>query len=158
MPAPVPGPDMEILPSFLFSVTFLTKGVIPNAVDIRFSKVGGLSAEIGTTPITEGGQNLYQHRLPDSISYGNLVLERGRVLLSPLDAQTNIAFTLFDFRAVLSHVLIMLHGEEGAPRAAWMAFDAYPVSWSSSDLDASATEFLVDVLELAYTRLQRVSL
>jgi phage tail-like protein len=149
---------MEILPSFLFSVTFLAKGVIPNAVDIRFSKVSGLSAEVATSTVTEGGQNLYQHRLPDHISYGNLVLERGRVLLSPLDMQTTMAFTLFDFRPALSHVLIMLHGEEGGPRAAWMAFDAYPVTWSSSDLDASATEVLIDTLELAYTRLQRIGL
>jgi len=156
MPAPVPGPDMSVLTSFRFSVVFLVGGVVPNVVDIRFQRVSGLSGEIPVETINEGGQNLYSHRLPKAVSYGNLVLERGRVLLSPLDLQTNIGFTLFTF--VPSHVLVTLHGEEGIPMGAWLFMDAYPVSWSSSDLDADKTEVLIDTLELAYTRMQRISL
>ena len=41
---------------------------------------------------------------------------------------------------------------------AWLFMDAYPVSWSSSDLDAAKAEVLIDTLELAYTRMQRMSL
>jgi hypothetical protein len=41
-----------------FGVLFLAAGVIPNPLDIRFQKVSGLSAEVETEPLPEGGQNL----------------------------------------------------------------------------------------------------
>jgi phage tail-like protein len=69
---------------FHFAVIFFIGGVIPNPLDIRFKKVGGLSSEIETTPLKEGGENLYTHRLPGRVSYNNLVLERGMVIGSPL--------------------------------------------------------------------------
>jgi len=156
MPAPVPGPDTDILAAFRFSVVFLVGGAVPNPVDIRFQRVSGLSAEISTTTFSEGGQNLYSHRLPESVSYGNLVLERGFVLASPLNAQNQISFSLFEFKP--SNVIVTLHGEEGEPLSAWLFFKAYPVNWSTSDLDASKKEVLIDSMELAYSRMQRLSI
>lgn len=155
MAYPGPGPDHIVVPSFMYSVVFFVKGLVPNPFDIRFSKVSGLSAEVAVKTISEGGQNMYQHKLPDGIKTSNLVLERGRVLLSPLDAQTNLQFSFYKF--VPSHVVITLHNDDGIPLGAWMAFDAYPVKWSSSDLNADNTEYLIDTLELAYTRLQRLA-
>jgi phage tail-like protein len=155
MPAPVPGPDTDILAAFRFSVVFMIGGAVPNPIDIRFQRVSGLSAEITTTTLVEGGQNLYAHRLPERADYGNLVLERGLVLASPLNLQNNLSFSLFEFKP--SSVLVTLHGEEGEPLSAWLFLKAYPVSWSTSDLDATKKEVLIDSLELAYSRMQRLS-
>ncbi len=156
MPAPVPGPETDILAAFRFSVVFMVGGAVPNPIDIRFQRVSGLSTEISTTTFVEGGQNLYAHRLPERADYGNLVLERGFVLASPLDLQNNLCFSLFKFKP--SNVLVTLHGEESEPLSAWLFLKAYPVSWSTSDLDAGKTEILIDTLELAYSRMQRLSL
>jgi phage tail-like protein len=134
-----------------FGVLFLAGGAVPNPIDIRFQKVSGLSAEVETEPISEGGQNLYTQRLPKGVKYGNLVLERGMVIGSPLNLEFNATMSLFKFAA--SNVLVTLLGEDKAPLAAWLFLKAYPVKWSTSDLNAEPA-VVIDTMELAYTRMQ----
>lgn len=135
-----------------FGVFFFAAGVIPNPLDIRFSKVSGLSTEIETETLIEGGQNLYGHRLPKGVRYGNLVLERGMVVGSPLNLEFNATMSLFKFAT--SNVLVTLLAENKLPLAAWLFMKAYPVKWSTSNLDAAEPGVVIDTLELAYTRMQ----
>ena len=135
-----------------FGVFFFAAGVIPNPLDIRFQKVSGLTTEIETQSLSEGGQNLYTHRLPRGVKYGNLVLERGMVVGSPLNLEFNATMSLFKFST--SNVLVTLLGGSKAPLAAWLFMKAYPVKWSTSDLDARAPALVIDTMELAYTRMQ----
>ena len=142
-----------------FGVLFLAGGVTPNPLDIRFQKVSGLSAEVETEPVSEGGQNLYTQRLPKSIKYNNLVLERGMVVRSPLNVvgsplalEFNAAMSLFKFST--SNVLVTLLGEDKLPLAAWLFLKAYPVKWSTSDLNASEPGLVIETMELAYTSMQ----
>ncbi len=66
---------MHDLPvSFHFKVEF---GNSSDDQDNRFQEVAGLSAEITTEEVREGGLNEYVHRLPTGTKYGNLVLKRG---------------------------------------------------------------------------------
>ncbi|MFN0195033.1 MAG: phage tail protein [Aestuariivirga sp.] len=134
-----------------FGVLFLAGGVIPNPLDIRFQKVSGLSVEVQTEPVSEGGQNLYTQMLPKGLTHGNLVLERGMVVGSPLNLEFNATMSLFKF--ITSNVLITLLGESKAPLAAWLFMKAYPVKWSTSDLNAEPA-LVIDTMELAYTRMQ----
>lgn len=137
---------------FRFGVFFFAGGAVPNPIDIRFQKVSGLSATIETTTVVEGGQNLFTHRLPKRVGYGNLVLERGFVVGSPLNLEFNAAMSLFKFAP--SNVMVTLLDERAVPLAAWLFFKAYPVKWATADLGASEEKILVDTLELAYTRMQ----
>jgi phage tail-like protein len=137
---------------FRFAVVFLVGGVLPNPLDIRFQKVSGLSATVETTPLSEGGQNLYTHRLPKRVSYSNLVLSRGFVIGSLLNIEFNVAMSLFKF--VPSNVMVTLLNEDGIPLSAWLFLKAYPVKWATSDLDAGQEQLVIDTLELAYTRMQ----
>lgn len=134
-----------------FGVLFMAGGVIPNPLDIRFQKVSGLSAEVETESVSEGGQNLYTQKLPKGIKYNNLVLERGMVTGSPLNVEFNAAMSQFKF--VTSNVLVTLLGEDKIPLAAWLFIKAYPVKWATSDLNAEPA-LMIDTLELAYTRMQ----
>lgn len=153
LPLP-PSPDQLTGPvlAHRFAVFFFAGGVVPNPIDIRFQRVSGLSATIETHTVVEGGQNLYTHRLPRKISYDNLVLERGFVSGSPLNIEFNAAMSLFRFAP--SNVMVTLLSEAGSPLAAWLFSKAYPVRWSTGDLDASQDSILIDTLELAYTRMQ----
>lgn len=144
--------ELSNILGFRFGVFFFAGGVIPNPLDIRFQKVSGLSAEVTTKTVNEGGQNLYTHRLPERISYQNLVLERGMVVGSPLNLEFNAAMSLFEFFP--SNVLVTLFGEEQNPVSGWLFIKAYPVKWSTSDLNATEDSVLIDTLELAYTRMQ----
>lgn len=134
-----------------FGVLFLAGGVIPNPLDIRFQKVSGLSVEVETEPVSEGGQNLYTQKLPKGVKYNNLVLERGMVIGSPLNLEFNATMSLFKFST--SNVLVTLLGESKVPLAAWLFMKAYPVKWATSDLNAEPA-LVIDTMELAYTRMQ----
>lgn len=142
----------ELLMGFRFGVFFFAGGVIPNPLDIRFKKVRGLSARVKTTSVQEGGQNLYTQLLPSAVEHENLVLERGMVVGSPLNIEFNVAMSLFKFAP--SNVLVTLFNESSIPVSAWFFMKAYPVKWSTSDLDASDKSVLIDTMELAYARMQ----
>jgi phage tail-like protein len=133
-------------------VFFFAQGIVPNPLDIRFQKVRGLSATVKTTPLSEGGENLYTRQLPTSVEYGNLVLERGMVVGSPLNLEFEAALTLFKFAP--SNVIVTLFDEAMQPLSAWIFNKAFPVKWSTSDLDATQKTVVIDTLELAYARMQ----
>src|SRR5271165_144340 len=153
---PIPELTLQKDPllGFRFLVTFLAAGVIPNPLDIRFQKVRGLKATVRTKTVSEGGQNLYVQKLPEGVEYENLVLERGMVVGSPLDIEFNAAMSLFKFTP--SSVLVFLMDADKVPVAGWTFFNAYPVSWATSDLDAQQKAVVIDTLELAYNRMQIV--
>ena len=135
-----------------FAVLFMAGGVVPNPLDLRFSKVSGLSMTVETEAVAEGGQNLYTQQLPKSVSHGNLVLERGMVVGSPLNIEFNASLSSFKF--VTSNVLVTLLSEDSLPMAAWLFMKAWPVKWSTSDLDATTPGLVIDTMELAYARMQ----
>lgn len=142
----------DLILGFRFGVFFFAGGAIPNPLDIRFQKVTGLSAEVKTKTLAEGGQNLYAHKLPESIEYNNLSLERGMVVGSPLNLEFNTVMSLFKFYP--SNVLVTLFNAEKIPVSGWLFIKAFPVKWSTSDLDATQKSVVIDTMELAYTRMQ----
>jgi phage tail-like protein len=143
---------MDLILGSRFAATFFIGGVQANPIDIRFQRVSGLSATVETNPVTEGGQNLHTHRLPKRVSYGNLVLERGFVVGSPLNIEFNAAMSLFKFAP--SNVMITLLNGEAIPLAAWLFLKAWPVRWATADLNASEDRVLIDTLELSYASMQ----
>ena len=137
---------------FHFLVSFLIRVVLAYPLDIRFQKVSGISSEIETTDIREGGENVFRHRLPNHVTYNNLVLERGFVVGSPLNIEFNVAMSTMEFAP--SNVLVILLNEDSIPIAGWLFQRAYPVKWSTSDLDANNNGVVIDTMELAYARFQ----
>lgn len=142
----------DLILGFRFGVFFFAGGVIPNPMDIRFQKVSGLSAEVKTQGLVEGGQNLYTHRLPTRVDYNNLILERGMVIGSLLNLEFNEVLSLFKFRP--SNVMVTLFGDDMKPLAAWLFLKAFPVKWSTTKLDAEDEGLVIDTMELAYSRMQ----
>lgn len=143
---------MDLVLGSRFAVFFFAGGVAPNSIDIRFQKVSGLSATVETITVNEGGQNLYSHRLPRRVGYGNLLLERGFVVGSPLHLEFSAAMSLFQFAP--SNVMVTLLDGSAAPLAAWMFLKAFPVRWATAELEASEDRVLIDTLELSYASMQ----
>ena len=137
---------------FYFMVTFLIGGFVPNLLDIRFQRVSGISSTMETTEVREGGENLFSLRLPTRMTYGNLVLERGMVIGSPLNVEFNLAMSTMSFQP--GNVLVMLLNASDLPVASWLFQETYPLKWSVSDLDANQSSVAIDTMELAYARLQ----
>ena len=141
---------------YRFGVYFLAGGAVPNPFDLRFQSVSGISADISTSDVREGGQNLYTHRLPDRVNYGNLILTRGLIVGSPLNTEFNTAMSLLKFSP--SNVVVTLLGTDGfpTPGASWLFLKSFPVKWATSDLSGSNNDIVIDTMELAYTRFQSV--
>jgi phage tail-like protein len=142
--------------SHRFGVFFFAAGVIPNPLDIRFQRVSGLTTRVETEPLQTGGRNTSRKLIPRRLAYENLVLERGFVVGSPLKLQ--LSTMINEFKFLRSDVLVTLFSEEAIPLGAWLAMEAYPVRWSTADLNAQEDRVLIDTMELTFTRLVEVQL
>lgn len=136
------------LPGFHFKVTFIGIETEPE-IDTRFHEVSGLSAEITTEELAEGGENRYVHKLPVKSKFPNLVLKRAIYPLpSGLTHWANDAIYNFIFRPCT--VMVFLLNEEHIPVKTWNFASAYPVKLQVSDLKAQDNSVLVETMELAY--------
>jgi phage tail-like protein len=118
-----------------------------------FQKVKGLQREIKHESYREGGVNEYEHKLFSQVSYPSVVLERGIAR----DDLWQWAFDASEGRIERKHVWIRLQNEVGEKAWAWQLDWAIPVKWSCSDLDAQASQVLIESLELAHHGLRRAT-
>jgi phage tail-like protein len=139
-----------------FGVFFFVAGSVLNPLDIRFQEVSGLQAAITTQPDNSAAAQMFHKVIPMGVKYGDLVLKRGVMLLSPLTQQVQLAFN--DFKLLRSNVLVTIYSEIGVPTAAFLFAEAYPIAWEINSLNASKEEILIESLTLTYTRMRSVSL
>jgi phage tail-like protein len=104
--------------------------------------------ELGEETHAEGGENRFAHRLPGRASYPDLVLKRGLVDDSAVTQWCSRAIRDFVFEPVT--VWVSLMDEEHEPLRTYTVQNAYPRKWSISDLNAEASEIVIESLELAY--------
>ncbi len=137
------------LVGFYFRLTFpLSLGV----VDTSFKEVSGMTMEMGTEEIAEGGENRFKHRVPTGAKYQNLVLKRGITsLVSPLSlwCETTLGGGLSS-TLITQTVLLSLLNENGLPIKNWSFINAWPVKWEFSPLNSMNNEILIETLELSY--------
>ena len=130
---------------FLLEIDGITSG--------GFTRVKGLSREVKHESYREGGVNDYEHKLVTQVSYPVLVLERGLVL----DDLWNWALATADGEVERKTIRLRLHDEADEKRWAWQIEHALPVKWAASDLDAQASQVVMESLELAHHGLRRAT-
>ena len=131
---------------FHFKVEVL--GLPPNDGDNRFTEVGGLSVEMGTEEIAEGGENRFLQKYPTRAKYPELVLKRG--LLVQSEVVSWIRQCLEDERIEPKNVDVKLLNDEHQPLLTWHVVNAFPTKWAVSDLNASSNAVVVETLQLFY--------
>lgn len=130
---------------FLVEIEGLTSG--------GFQRVKGLQREIKHESYKEGGVNEYEHKLFTQVSYPSVVLERGL-------AREDLwywAFAASEGLIVRKNIWIRLQNEAGEKAWAWHLDWALPVKWSCSDLDANASQVVMESLELAHHGLRKAA-
>jgi phage tail-like protein len=146
--------------SFHFKVEFTGVDGMGADTEQRFQEVTGLSFEIETEELREGGENRFSYKLPKRARYPNLVLKRGMLtgtaLLKWFKSAMSTYFTVvvYDFKP--ADMLVTLLDEAGQPVAIWNVVQAYPVKWSTSDFRASENAVVVETIELAYQYFERI--
>ncbi|WP_423147186.1 phage tail protein [Rubrolithibacter danxiaensis] len=116
--------------------------------DFRFQSVSGLSVNISTESVAEGGENRFKHQLPELPQFNKLVLKRGLFTGSFISSWCKAAIENFEFDP--KNILISLLNDKHIPVAVWHVFNAYPVKVDISEFNAEQNTLVVETLELAY--------
>ena len=132
--------------SFHFKVEVL--GLPPNSHDVRFTEVCGLSVEMGTEEVAEGGENRFTQKYPTGARYPELVLKRG--LLVNSEIINWVRECLEDYRIRPMNIDITLLNEQHQPLVTWHLVNAYPTRWSVSDLNSANNTVSIETLQLFY--------
>lgn len=142
----------NLIPAFRFEVAFVGNGPDASSTPpVPFSEVSGLSLEIQTEDIQEGGNNGYTIRLPKPPRMKNLVLRRAMSAVAPdIISWARKAVENFDFEP--RTVIVRIKDYEGNEVKAWNFENAYPVKLSISDFSASKNEVVIETMELAYRK------
>lgn len=132
--------------AFHFKVEVL--GLPPNGDDVRFTEVGGLSVELGTEEIAEGGENRFLQKYPVRAKYPELVLKRGLLINS--EVLKWVRQCIEDERIEPKNVDVKLLNENHEPLLTWHLVNAYPTKWAVSDLNSTSNAVAVETLQLFY--------
>ena len=140
------GIDPPLGNQFLLEVDGVSIGV--------FNHAEGISVELETETIKEGGQNGFVHKVPGRMVWPNIVLSRGLT-------QSNNLFDWFEKasgqgfagkRNKLSRhtgaVTIVNH--LGIRLRSWSLVDVFPVKWSGPSLGAENKDPALETLEIAH--------
>lgn len=126
---------------------------IDGLISGAFLRVKGISREVRHESYREGGVNDYEHKLLTQVTYPVVVFERGLAL----DDLWQWAQAAADGDITRRTVRVRLQDEGGINAWAWQIEHAVPVKWSSSDLDASSSQVVMETLELAHHGLRRAT-
>ena len=144
---------------FHFKVEFVGVSGMDQDEEHRFQDVSGLSFEIETEPLKEGGENRFEYKLPKRAKYPNLVLKRGLLtgsaVLDWMNSAMSTFFTVvvYDFKP--ADIMITLLDEADEPVAIWNVVQAYPLKWAVSDFKSTENTVVVETIELAYQYFER---
>ena len=116
--------------------------------DVRFTEVGGLSMEMGTEEVPEGGENRFVQKYPVRAKYPELVLKRG--LLGARRCSNGSAHASTTTSIVPKDVDVKLLNDEHQPLMTWHLVKAYPTKWALTDLNATGNSVAVETLQLFY--------
>lgn len=131
---------------FHFRVEVL--GVSPNDNDLRFTEVTGLSAEVVTEEMPEGGENRFVQKYPTRTKYPELVLKRG--MLTSSEVMAWIEECVGSDTVSPKNLDVQLLNEAHEPLITWHVVGAFPTRWSVSDLNASTSAVVVESMQLYY--------
>lgn len=141
--------------AFYFTVSFSGK---PQGVDSSFREVSGISPEMETEAVVEGGENGYVLALPKGVKHPRLVLKRG---IAPRESPL-----LQWCKSVLEGGLVQpiftktvhlkLLNSTGAPLRVWSFANVYPVKLAVEAFNSTKNEVAVETIELSYSFSKRV--
>jgi phage tail-like protein len=134
--------------TFHFKVVVL--GIPANENDMRFSEASGLTVEIPTEEVAEGGENRYIQKYPLRPKYSELVLKRGLLVNSSICDW--IMLCIDNFNILPKNIDVSLLNEKHEPLMTWHLVNAYPTKWTVSDFNASQNGIVIENLQFYYQR------
>jgi len=148
------GPFEYPPPAFYFTVSF---GPTSEIDDTSFKEVSGISAEVETEEVAEGGENRFVYKLPKRMKHPHLVVKRGT---------TNGSSKLVTWcKTVLEgglekgiatrQIQVTLMNESAEPVRVWSFDNAYPVKWEMDAFESTKNDVAIESIEFAYGNAKR---
>lgn len=131
--------------SFHFRVEVLG---LSNDNDTRFAEAGGLSVEVNTEEMAEGGENRFAQRYPLRAKYADLVLKRGLLVRSGIFDW--VRDCLDGDQVQPKNIDVTLLNEAHEPLMTWHVVNAFPIKWGISDFNATSNTVVIETLQFAY--------
>ncbi|WP_340105906.1 phage tail protein [Rhodohalobacter sp. 8-1] len=131
------------------------QNIYPGIPDVGFQEVSGINVDIGVEEYQEGGENRFAHRLPQPVSYPNLIMKRGILIDSQLVQWFRGAVEGFTFEA--NDISVVLLNNDHDPLQAWNFINAWPVKWSVDGLHAEENKIMIESIEFAYQYYRRIN-
>ncbi|ALS61695.1 phage tail protein [Pandoraea norimbergensis] len=141
--------------AFHFRVMFATTG---GDVDASFQEVSGISTELDTESVPEGGENRFVHTLPKGVKHPHLELKRGIASLSsPLVSWCRSVFEgEFIVPIRPQSLMVQLLDEMHIPIRIWSFANAYPVKWEIEGFGSTKNQVAIEKIVLSYTYANRM--
>ena len=142
--------------SFYFRVDFDDQKL---KAETSFQSVTGLSVDMQTESLKEGGENRFEHILPVRTKYNPLILKRGLLKDSEMLKWCMDAILDFDIRP-MDILINLLHvkrsdpqkpPEGSEPLMTWKVINAWSKKWSISEFNAEQNSMAIESLELNYS-------
>ncbi len=119
-----------------------------------FKEVQGFSTEVGVSEYREGGFGfLTSRKLPGLVTYNEITLNKGMYSSPMLYEFFNNYLEGQNFSPVDGKITV--YNNAGEPTASWTVINAWPKSYSSSDLSADNGEVIIETLVLAHEGIKR---
>lgn len=155
--SPVDSTEGGLYPpsAFYFKVVI---GTTASDTDSSFQDVSGISTEMSTEDVTEGGENRFVHKLPTTIKQSNLELKRGIApASSPLVSWCQEVLE-GDLIATIVPKLISVYllNENAEPIRGWTFANAFPIKWEVEAFNSTKNEVAVEKIVLSYTYSNRI--
>lgn len=119
-----------------------------------FKEVQGFSSEVNVSEYREGGFGfLTSRKLPGLVTYNEITLTKGMYSNPVLYEFFNNYLEGSTFTPVNGKITAF--NNAGEPTASWTVINAWPKSYSSSDLSADNGEVIIETLVLAHEGIKR---
>ena len=141
--------------SFYFLVEFSKKSGIS---DVAFMEISGLSVEMETEEVEEGGESRYKHRVPVRQKHGNLVCKRALYPLKDSSLAKWVKKIIdgdFSQKIETADVFISLLNHEGEKMCGWFLTGLYPLKWDVTPFSSQKNELAIETIEFVYNTIER---
>jgi phage tail-like protein len=120
---------------------------IEGVTEAVFTEVTGLSMEVATEDVEEGGRNDFVHRMPGRCKVGNLVLKRG---MTKSNALLKWSIEVSQGTLKPRHISVIVYNVDGSESLRWDFLSAYPVKWTGPQFKADDVGTAIESMELAH--------
>lgn len=141
--------------AFYFKVVFDGNS---DGVDSSFQDVSGISSEMSTEDVAEGGENRFVHKLPTAIKQSNLELKRGIApSTSPLVVWCQEIMEGDFINAIVARTInVYLLNEKAEPIRGWSFANAFPIKWEVEGFNSTKNEVAIEKIVFSYTYAKRI--